>query len=237
MIRKIVSQYGETSVFANQFFIPWASVATLAYTGFSRTLLSIKQKIEEEIPGLTPENPGSKWPKTSLGCLREHVKLSDNQVRKLRKICEQKSIELKKIEKSDQILKVIELHFVTFHCRTLERRLISQPMRLEGVRFINDQSPQQHLMNVSNLMAAFCEEQHEQYYPGLAPKGRTIDTYYRAPHVESTLVYDIKPSTSLIEIIENFKIAVDIELPDCYEWFDPQSWHMTVRALMATTEL
>ena len=52
MVRKIISQYGETSVYANQFFVSWHSVVTLAYSGFSRTLLAVKRGIEEGIPGL-----------------------------------------------------------------------------------------------------------------------------------------------------------------------------------------
>jgi hypothetical protein len=87
MIATVVSRYGATSVSTSQFFISWNSVATLAYAGFSRTLLAVKRGIEEGILGLKPENPASKWPKTTLGCLREDVRLTEQQVHDLRSIC------------------------------------------------------------------------------------------------------------------------------------------------------
>ncbi len=232
MVRKVISQYGETTVSANQFFVSWNSVATLAYTGFSRTLLAVKRGIEEGIPGLKPENPGSKWPKTTLGCLREGVELTKDQVCRLRNICVQQSAELQKIDESDQAMVVRVLHFVTFHCRTLERRLISQAIPLEGRLSDDDCPPQAHLKAVADTMKQFDADQHENYYPRLAPKGRTIDSYYRVPHVESTLVYDLRPSAPLIDTIDNFRRAVDGAIPNCYAWFEPISWHMTVRTLV-----
>ncbi len=233
VVREVVSQYGPTSVSAHQFFVSWNSVATLAYRGFSRTLLAVKQGIEEGIPGLKPENPGSKWPKTALGCLREDVELTEGQVGVLRDICVQQSALLREIAESPRAMDVLQLHFVTFHCRTLERRLISQAMPHAGTPYDDDDPPQSHLESVAGTMAQFKKENHEKYYSKLAPKGRTIDSYYRAPHVESTLVYDVKPSVPLIDTIDNFRSAVDEQIPDCYVWFDPTSWHMTIRSLVS----
>lgn len=135
MVNTIVSRHGATSVSAGQFFISWNSVATLAYVGFSRTLTAIKRAIEEGIPGLKPENPGSRWPKTTLGCLREGVELTENQVHKLRKICVERSSELRSIDECDRSMDIRELTCVTFHCRTLERRLASRVIPLEGPGF------------------------------------------------------------------------------------------------------
>ena len=233
LVREIVSRYGQTSVSAHQFFVSWHSVVTLAYSGFSRTLLAVKRGIEEGIPGLKPENPGSKWPKTTLGCLREGVQLTEYQVGVLRGLCVQQSALVQEMAESDRAMDVLELRFVTFHCRTLERRLISQAIPHAGRACDDDRPPQSHLESVAGTMAQFNKENHAKYYPKLAPKDRTIDIYYRAPHVESTLVYDLKPSAPLIDIIDNFRSAVDEAIPDFYAWFDPTSWHMTVRALVS----
>jgi hypothetical protein len=233
MVATVVSRYGVTSVSANQFFISWNSVATLAYTGFSRTLLALKQGIEQSIPGLKQENPGSRWPKTTLGCLRDAVELTEQQVRDLRSICVQKSAELQGLAESERSLGVRELSCVTFHCRTLERRLASLVVPLQGCALTHDEPPVPHLESVAKTMAEFSEEQHDKYYPRLAPNGRTIDGYYRAPHIESTLVYDLHASVPLADCIASFRKAVNKELPNRYAWFDPSSWHMTVRALVA----
>lgn len=37
--------------------------------------------------GLPPENPGSRWPKTTLGCLRDGARLAPDQLAALNRIC------------------------------------------------------------------------------------------------------------------------------------------------------
>jgi hypothetical protein len=51
------------------FFVSWQGVLTLAYAGFPPSLVALKEHISEfyAVPG---ENPGSRWPKTSLGALK-----------------------------------------------------------------------------------------------------------------------------------------------------------------------
>lgn len=85
-------------------------------------------------------------------------------------------------------------------------------------------------------MAQFSAGEHEKYYKKLAPKSRTINEYYRKPHVECTLVYDIQTTAPLADSIHDFRETVDEALPGCYAWFDPNSWHMTVRALVSKEE-
>jgi hypothetical protein len=233
MVSDIVSRHGTTSVSARQFFISWNSVATLAYRGFSRTLLAVKRALEDGIAGLRPENAGSLWPKTTLGCLREQITLSEAQVHSLRRLCLQHTAAFNNVSEGDCTLDIRELSLVTFHCRTLERRLTSENIVLAGERTEDDRPPQVHVDAVARTMAQFDDERHAEYYPQLAPQGRTIDTYYRVPHIETTLVYDLRCSPVLIRAIRDFQSAVDEELPDRYAWFEPTSWHMTVRALLS----
>lgn len=233
MVRTIVSRYGATSVRAGQFFVSWNSVVTLAYKGFSRTLLALKRGLDEGISGLTPENDGSKWPKTTIGCLHDGVVLSEKQVHDLRRACEEHNNKLRKEQKRDRSLEITGLTCVTFHCRTLERRLTSDFIPLGGKAAVDDKPPTPHLQDVAKTMAQFNQEEHAHYFPKMTPEGRTIDAYYRAPHVEATLVYDLTLSAALHDAITDFRQAVDEILPDCYAWFDPNSWHMTVRALVA----
>ena len=235
MVRTIVSRFGATSVCASQFFVSWNSVVTLAYSGFSRTLLALKRGIEEGIPGLTPENSGSKWPKTTLGCLHDGVELSEAQVHSLRAVCEARNKELDSVGEHDRSIDIKGLTCVTFHCRTLERRLTSEFIPLGGKAAADDKPPQDHLKDVADTMAQFHAKEHAVYYPKMAAKGRTIGVYYRAPHVEATLVYDLALTAALHDSIADFRRTIDVALPRCYAWFDPNSWHMTVRALVANT--
>ena len=233
MVKGIVEQHGPTSVRAHEFFVSWNSVATLAYRGFSNTLLAVKRELDQGIPGLKPENPGSKWPKTTLGCLGEQVTLTEAQVRVLRGICDQMTSVLRKLPESDVIMPIDELAIVTFHCRTLERRLGAQTLLLKGKWIADDDPPKSHVEAVTSTMAQFAEAQHAKYFPKLAPAGRTIDSYYRTPHIESTLVYNLKPSKPFKDILKDFEDVVDNAIPNSYVWFEPASWHMTVRALLS----
>ena len=235
ILKSIVSRYGPTTITANQFFVSWNSVVTLAYESFSRTLLLMKAEIQKKIPGLQPEEPGSKWPKTTLGCLKEGVELTEEQVFNLRKICELHKIELQKLDKSDLFMDIEELCCVTFHCRSLERQLFSKKIQLAGRAISDDNPAQSHFDLIAGTMAQFGVNEHNNYFPNLTPQGRTIDSYYRTPHIETTLIYELKPSLLLYDNICKFRLTVDKLLPDCYSWFASSSWHMTIRSLVTIT--
>ena len=76
IIKEIVESKPPTSVKPREFFIAWQGVPTLAYEGFSAILLKIKKEISDAVPGLRKENPGSLWPKTTLGALKDNIFLS-----------------------------------------------------------------------------------------------------------------------------------------------------------------
>ncbi|KAL4423042.1 hypothetical protein ABPG77_002076 [Micractinium sp. CCAP 211/92] len=73
------------------FFVSWQGVLTLAYTGFTQPLINLKQRITAAHSSLPPENPGSKWPKTSLGSLRDGRRLTPDELALLCAICTEES--------------------------------------------------------------------------------------------------------------------------------------------------
>ncbi len=56
-------------------------------SGFPRALLDLKDALADTCKGLPPENPGSKWPKTTLGALRDGTRLTPEQLQQLNAIC------------------------------------------------------------------------------------------------------------------------------------------------------
>lgn len=56
-------------------------------SGFPRALLDLKDALAGTCKGLPPENPGSKWPKTTLGALRDGTRLTPEQLQQLNAIC------------------------------------------------------------------------------------------------------------------------------------------------------
>eukprot|EP00850_Spirogloea_muscicola_P002714 SM000010S04352 [mRNA] locus=s10:1079419:1087306:+ [translate_table: standard] len=72
-----------------EFFVAWQGVLTVIYQGIPPAFEELKLAIEGLSPAVVRENPGSKWPKTSLACLRDGARLSPYQLVALRHICRQ----------------------------------------------------------------------------------------------------------------------------------------------------
>ena len=70
-----------------QFFVAWSGVLTLAWRGFPPEIEALKRDIASAFPALKPENPGSRWAKTTLGCLRDTKRLTPEQLERLGNIC------------------------------------------------------------------------------------------------------------------------------------------------------
>jgi hypothetical protein len=56
-------------------------------SGFPKALLDLKDALAATCKGLPSENPGSKWPKTTLGALRDGTRLTPEQLQQLNAIC------------------------------------------------------------------------------------------------------------------------------------------------------
>lgn len=203
----------------------WSGVMTLAYEGFTRPLLDIKRDIGDAVPGLKPENPGSAWPKTTLGALRDDRDLDWAEVVALRAICH----EMNETVAAAKAFHVDELSVVVFACRSLERRLAVMPMALSGPIGLGDHEiPVDHAEAVQATMRQFGDQELRRYWPFLLrPENR--ERHYRLDHVESTLVYDLPAEQP--DCFEHLIAAVERELPGAYYWFAPESRHMTIRAL------
>ena len=227
ILDSIVGRYGPTNVCPSQFFVSWNTVVTLAYSGFSASLLRLKSEIEQRVPELAQENPGSTWPKTTLGCLMEGQKLEMSEVDELRAICADHSKKLGRVD-----IPVRSLSVVLFQCRTLEKRLLTHPIDLRGQQNASDQPPEWHLDKVAGVMDQFSTERNTGYYPKLVPDGRTFWDYYRKPHVEATLVADLQFPDEVSQVIDEFCETVNSKFRGKFGWFESDSRHLTVLALV-----
>lgn len=228
LVKSIVGSMPATSVKAREFFISWSGVATLAYEGFSPVLLDIKEHIETGIPGIAQEKPGAKWPKTTLGALKNGVTCTRDDAYALRDICDEMN---KKVAAEDIVFEICELAVVVFQCRSLEKRLMTAPIALRNreVPALDDTPPKEHLRKVERTMAQFARSTIDAYLKeGLQREGNRED-HYRVTHIESTLVFDLLEQQP--RYIQEFIDAVNLRLPGHYCWFAEKSRHMTVRGL------
>lgn len=217
----------------DRFFVSYNGVLTLAYRAFSRTLLEVKARLEHDLGDvLKAENPGSQWPKTTLAGLIHDRPLSDGQVMMLRRMCAQYTCRLQALSPAEKNVPVNELKLVVMGNRAQEKRLEVMPIRLHGPRLQDDRPSRAHENFVAAVMAEFDESRHADYYPRLAPDGRTVDAYYRTDHVETTVVADVVFDAEVVGIIDGLRRSIEGQWPGCYGWFDPARWHLTIRALM-----
>ncbi len=108
-------------------FISWQGVLTLAYKGWPEALEQCKIVLGNVYPSLPAENPGAKWPKTTLGCLRNTARLTSVQFGQLKQLCEEVQRQL--IAVDSVMVEAVDL--VVYESRSLEVVLGTQQVRLD----------------------------------------------------------------------------------------------------------
>jgi len=227
ILRHIIGCMPSTSLKPHEFFISWSGVPTLAYEGFSATLLNIKKMINKQIPEIGKENPGSLWPKTTIGALHDGVKLSWSDVCTLRDICDDLN---EQIKSENCVLEISKLFIVVFLWRSLEKRLLTVPINLQKRKTSNmdDHPPSEHLTQVASILNQFAKPNLKEYLSKLQRDGNR-ESHYRTAHIESTLIFDLQDQQP--RYIATFIDKVDKKLPGFYCWFSRESRHITVRSL------
>ncbi|KAL4428307.1 hypothetical protein ABPG75_002396 [Micractinium tetrahymenae] len=178
------------------FFVSWQA----RRGGFTQPLIETKERITAAHPSLPPENPGSKWPKTSLGCLRDGRRLAPDELARLIQICKEESAatfrhqpgvqqQQQAAGKAEGIrLTVDSAAVVLFECRSLERLLSCQSVVFQGGF---DASPprQEEVARVASIVA----EQDSPDYWFAASKDGYRESHYRGSHLGATLMHPLLP--------------------------------------------
>ncbi|KAL6754391.1 hypothetical protein V8C86DRAFT_353040 [Haematococcus lacustris] len=166
-------------------FVAWSGVLTLAYTGFPPSLRTLKQNINNNVLSLPRENPGSRWPKTSLGCLRDGTRLTPQQLQRLQAICHAESgrFQNPSSPKSQAVL-VDQLEMVVYECRSLERLLSLACLPLQPHLDTAEPPPEE-----KERVAATVAEGKAQDYWVQASRDGNRESHYRGNALGVTLVH------------------------------------------------
>lgn len=182
--------------------------------------------------GLAPEQPGSMWPKTSLGCLHDRQRLSPEQLSTLIRVCRECSDELA----GAAALPIDRGDVVVHQCRSLERRLSVQSVAFDGGRGGGGGAdawappPPDQLARVAAVLA---EPEAEDYWFAASRDGNRR-AHYADTHLGVTLVHFLRTGAAAAAVLaaaERFRRAVDAALPGMYYWFDDAALHVTLRAI------
>ena len=239
-----------------RYFVAWSGVLTLALEGWPEHVTEMKQRMQENFPGLCSEAFGSKWPKVSLGCLTDGRILSRDELRALDGLCAELSSGK---DFSEAMLGVDRLELVLFACRSLEQRLTTTKLWL-GQSPSAARSGEKVSTDVTESVLA--ERSDDSYWDGVARPGNR-EHHYRERAWGATLVAPLGSYPSPQETdpprgpgswsderaayeklwreqrleflcrisVSEFRRKVDALLPGAYVWFSEESLHVTVRGL------
>ncbi|KAJ3060942.1 T-complex protein 1 subunit beta [Podochytrium sp. JEL0797] len=206
----LVASTQTTRLVPHTFFIAWNGVLTLAFTGFPAELVSLKDRISTEFgTTIPPENPGSKWPKMSLGALNDGKHLSSENVDQLNAICTQMATNLFLLQDEFPVTKV---SYVVLGCASLERIVLRVDMELKGGAG-NAEVSQEQIESVDKVLKE--SEDKEAYLVQIQKPGHRA-SHYKQHRVEATLVTFLGGNPDVVAILDQFREAVDFLLPGYY---------------------
>jgi len=224
-----------------RFFVSWQGCLTLVYSGFPPALAQLKRTVRGSFEALPPENPGSKWPKTTLGCVKDGKRLTPAQLETLDHICQECSAAL--ALDGHTMVEVDVLSVVVYQCRSLER-LVSQwatPLAaVEGSSSLDERAPEgEEVARVAQVVAQAAEK---DYWVSVSKDGNR-EPHYRGTYIGTTLVHPLqctRPSetaripsaSSLPKILALFEQRVQEALPGMYAFFKQDSLHVTLQAIV-----
>lgn len=234
LLRALAERTGSVVLEPESCFVAWQGVIVLAWSGFPPPIARLK----EDLAGidnvrLKPEGPGSKWPKTTLGALKDGAPpLTLSQLRALKGICERHSSRLRALGAR---VPVNSLAAVEYEWRGLERLRARYDFSLSGVPSVDPVVA----ANADTVRAVLSEwDDEEIYLEHLNRPGSRISSYREASPAGSTLVAFLGEhlvpggaASALAGLLSDFRDDVDAELSGNYEWLAALSLHCTVRSL------
>jgi len=208
------------------FVIAWHGVLSLAGEGFTSSLWNIKDKLNG-ITRIFPENSGSKWPKCTLGALRNGKTLSKNEYSILQGISERATKELL-AHWSPETMNRLSLVLFTKRSLQEDSHLSRVDITLKSSGVI--QSEPVVLSSAEYVQRVLDECKEDAYYDKVALPGFREDRYLvDMDKPEATLVYFFSQQNK--HIFQQFQQWVDDALPDCYSWMPLDALHMTLRGI------
>lgn len=222
-VARIARRVPATVLRPEGFFVARYGVLTLAYKGFPEPLLQLKKALAQEIEGIPPENPGSRWPKTTLAALRDDGDMEPDDIVLLREATQEGTVCLSRRRPA---IAVDFVELVELRCRSMESTGRSRVVRLEGGRG-HERVPTDHRAEVVRVLDQWRRSGLSRYVPDLRRPGHR-ESHYRGPIREWSLVVRARFEP---DCLTPFRRAVEARLPGRYAWFESESLHVTVRGL------
>lgn len=125
-IKNILREHSRTfALIPYKLMVSWNGVLVVAFKGWPESVLNLKSKLNES-ELLVKENPGSMWPKCTIGCLKDRKRLKYEELVKLNELCEEFNNEELRSEEMRKRLYFRKLNITVYESRSHERVLVSE---------------------------------------------------------------------------------------------------------------
>ena len=219
----IASDLSAGHLYPYRFFIAWHGVITLVFRQFPESLLILKDRLNKSNLNLVEENEGSRWPKMTLAALAPQQCLNIHELNLLNDCCSKFNKSLDTLSP----LRVTQLSVVHYAQQSLEKRIDQYHIPLESYSELSQSVPSLQ-EEVERIFVGKREEDRQKEQLKILTKGRDSQ-HYRLPIHGASLVFEAPYAYQ--EVISSLQESLNDVLPHYYEWFKPESRHLTVRAL------
>ena len=227
-LTEIVEACPTGTLLPKSFFVSWHGVMTIAYEGFCKCILDLKENLEERFPIMPIEKEGSKWAKTTIGALKEGRTLTLDELKCIKGICDKHDDGLAKCDTAQ--FAIDALSYVEYECRSLEKVANCNTMQLKPMLADEYEIPEDHLKSVQSVIEQFSTDNMECYIEAVQKDGHR-EPHYRSHRSGAALVYQLPENDIFNQQVDRFIADVDTSFPGRYAWFDPKCRHVTIRAL------
>ncbi|KAJ3127765.1 hypothetical protein HK100_009564 [Physocladia obscura] len=223
-----------------QFFVSISGVLALAFAGFPDPIVSMKEQLTQISNGLVSmaiEQPNSYWPMVYLGALTSNDRqLTLDQLESLTTMSKKISFRLNKL--AEKII-ISEISYVIFSSRSLEKIVFRADIPLHASSFggSTDDNENETAAAVEFIpddqksavqQSLLASEQIKVYIKEVSKPGYRSQ-WFRSYCQETTLAVFVAKYLSLIEVISEYRNAVDKLLPGYYNWFENDALHFVIR--------
>jgi len=214
------------------FFASWSGVITLAFSGWPPQAVAVKAKLDKRLgTALRPENFGSRWPKITLGALREgREPLNFEELKVLTDIC--KDVSQQEFIEGSWHMSVQSLAQTLMVWPSHEWLISRFEVPLEGGAVDESKPDEEALGYVDSVLLE--GEDLEAYLPAVQRPGDI--SKYRSAAVGASLVAFMLPigagADAVPASLAKLRSRVDEALPGTYDWMQAEALHCTLRALV-----
>lgn len=214
------------------FFISWSGVVTLAFSGWPSQAVALKERLAKRVgAAMRPENPGSLWPKITLGALKEgRQPLSLEELKALTQICAELTAA---IAEERWEMRVHSLSQTLFAWPSHEWLLSRFDIPLQGGELDASEPDEKAAAYVETVLKE--GEDLESYLPAVQRPGDVSKYRPQTPTTGTSLVAFVVPAGAGVDTLpvsfSKLRSRIDEALPDAYAWMEPAALHCTLRSL------